>query len=298
MKKKVKRIMILLASAITIGLVCFITIFLSGKIESIPKGEVSKKCKIEQKKYQDQSVYIVTPKSYKNDNKVILYVHGGSYIGSLTTKYWDFIASICQDTGYTIIVPDYPLTPNYDYEDVFEFMLPLYEKVIHQVKKENLILLGDSAGGGLSLALLEKIGEMEGRMPAQTILISPWLDVRMQNPNIKEVEKNDPILNIVNLKVAGITYAGKNGMDSYLVNPIDGPLEKLENITIYTGTYDVLNPDVSVLVQRAKEKGIDIKVKQTTRAIHNWIIENSEDVEYSKQDYQRLVNELKGVKEN
>ena len=101
--------------------------------------------------------------------------------------------------------------------------------------------MGDSAGGGLALALVEKMGEEENiAMPNQTILISPWLDVRMNNPKIAEIEENDPMLNKAALKLAGENYAGKDGIDSYLVNPADGPLDKLQNVSIFTGTYDII----------------------------------------------------------
>ena len=70
-------------------------------------------------------------------------------------------------------------------------MEALYKKVIQQVEPSNLVVMGDSAGGGLALALVEKMGEENIAMPNQTILISPWLDVRMNNPKIAEIEENE-----------------------------------------------------------------------------------------------------------
>lgn len=294
MKKGMNIIITLFAVFISVILIASTVIFLLGKIESIPKEKIKKGCKIEQRIYQERSVYLVTPPTYQENSKVVLYVHGGSYMGNLTTWYWNFITQVAKDTGYLLIVPDYPLTPNYNYEDVFAFMNPLYTEIVKQVPKDKLILLGDSAGGGLSLALIELLGEEEKQIPSKTILISPWLDVRMQNPKSQEIQTLDPELSIVNLKIAGIAYAGKEGMNSYLVNPIDGPLDKLENLVIYTGTNDVLNPDVWILEERAKQQGVTINIKETEGAIHNWIIELSEEVESSMEDYQDLIDELKG----
>ena len=106
-------------------------------------------------------------------------------------------------------------------------------------------------------------------LPNKTILISPWLDVRLENPKIDEVQKEDKELNKEALKVAGIAYAGNDGINSYLVNPIDGDLSKLGNITIFTGTSDILNPDVHVLEEKAKEQGKEIEVKEYSGAGHN-----------------------------
>lgn len=105
--------------------------------------------------------------------KVILYQHGGSYTTNLTTTYWDFFSDIVKDTGATIIIPDYPVTPTYYYQDVFDMMLPLYEEVINKVGFDNLIVMGDSAGGGLSLALCQEAGEKGLEQSSRLILISP-----------------------------------------------------------------------------------------------------------------------------
>ena len=83
-------------------------------------------------------------------------------------------------------MPDYPLAPQYNYEDAFNMVLPLYEKILEKVKQENLILMGDSAGGGIALALSEKLGEEDFSQPQELILLSPWIDVTMEN---KEIEK-------------------------------------------------------------------------------------------------------------
>ena len=137
--------------------------------------------------------------------------------------------------------------------------------------------MGDSAGGGLALALVEKMGEENIAIPNQTILISPWLDVRMNNPKIAEIEENDPMLNKAALKLAGENYAGKDGIDSYLVNPADGPLDKLQNVSIFTGTYDILNADVEVLKERAEKVGTKINVYETEKATHIWLLYKYKD---------------------
>src|SRR5699024_2188693 len=118
---------------------------------------------------------------------------------------------------------DYPLTPKNNYKNVFEMIEPLYKKIIEKVEPKNLIMMGDSAGGGMALALEEKLGEEQIELPNKLILISPWIDVTMKNTEIDKIQKYDTDLNKEALKVAGTAYAGKDGMESYLVNPINGP---------------------------------------------------------------------------
>ena len=150
--------------------------------------------------------------------------------------------------------------------------------------------MGDSAGGGLGLALEEKVGKENLPMPAKTILISPWLDVRLTNPKIEEVQKNDKQLNKETLKLAGIAYAGEDGINSYLVNPLQGDLSKLKNVTILTGTHDILNPDVHLLKEKAEKVGVTtIEIKEFEQAGHIWMIERNSSQELEQQGYQEII---------
>ncbi len=229
-----------------------------------------------------------------NSNLVILYLHGGSYVAGIMKEHWIFLNNICKDVSdVTVIIPDYPLPPKYNYKDVFKMMEGLYDEIINRVDSTKLIVMGDSAGGGLSLALMQKVGIDNKSEPEKLILISPWLDIKMENPRIDEVQKVDKILNKNALKLAGNLYLGKGNKDNYLTSPIDGPLDKLKNVTIYTGTYDILNPDVQDLVKRAKKEKINIKVKQTKKAVHIWILSRHNKAYHSKEDYNELILELK-----
>jgi acetyl esterase/lipase len=262
-------------------------------IQTKEPQEVNETCNIETEQFMGRNIFIVTPTNIEQSNKTILYFHGGSYIAEATQEHWDFIEQIVNDTGATVILPDYPLAPKYTYKDVFKMVVPLYKEVINKVDSSNLIIMGDSAGGGLGLALAETIGEENLQMPSKTILISPWLDVRLTNSAIDETQKNDKELNKETLKLAGIAYAGDDeGINSYLVNPIDGDLSKLKNVTIFTGTYDILNPDVKVLEEKAEKVGTKIDVKEYEQAGHIWMIEKNSSQDLIQKAYQEIVELL------
>ncbi len=254
----------------------------------VPK-EVEENCQLETEQFMGRNIFIVKPKKQEKSDIKILYFHGGSYMAEASKQHWEFIEKIVNDTGATVILPDYPLAPKYTYKDVFKMIVPFYKEVIEKVDANHLILIGDSAGGGLGLALEEKIGEENLPMPAKTILISPWLDVRLTNPEINEVQKVDKELNKETLKLAGIAYAGDDGMNSYLVNPIEGDLSKLQNVTILTGTYDILNPDVQILKEKAEKIGVKINVKEYEKAGHIWMIEKNDNQELVQQGYEEIL---------
>lgn len=263
-------------------------------IQAKPPISTVLKYEIVEEKYKDRKVFIMKSKQNdKRSNKYIFYLHGGAYVLEATYKHWQFLEDIVDETGMTLILPDYPLAPKNTYKDVFDMIIPLYKEIISRVEKENIILMGDSAGGGMGLGLLQKIGEENGHMPYKTILLSPWLDVSMKNPKIDEIEKVDPVLLKEGLKASGKAYAGEDGMENYLVNPILGPVDKLKNITIYTGTYDMLNPDVHLFIEKAKSAGISIDLREIEKAIHIWMTHVDNKNVYAAMDtFKDIVNLL------
>lgn len=265
--------------------------FMIVDIETKEPNEISYAYNLRLENYIGRKVFIVTPKNRDKTDKVILYFHGGAYMAEATKQHWEFIEKLIDDTGATVIFPDYPLTPKYNYKDVFNMVVPLYKEIEQKIDVEkNLIIMGDSAGGGLGLALLEKVSEESLKMPQKTILISPWLDVRLDNPEIEQIQVRDKKLNKEALKLSGIAYAGEDGIDNYLVNPIDGDLSKIKDITILIGKDDILNPDAHKLKEKAEEINVSINLKEYENASHIWLIDKDSDKEIVKKGYEDLIS--------
>ena len=293
MKRKTKIIIIvLIALGIVLSIIYnfIISYYFEYERETIEPDEEARICNINVKKYQDRKVFYVSPKDKQTDLN-ILYFHGGSYMAEATKEHWEFIQKLAIDTNTTVIMPDYPLAPKSNYKEVYNMVEPLYKEIISNIDTNNFIVMGDSAGGGLALGLLEKISIENIKVPDKIILISPWLDTRLENPKIDEVQKRDKQLNKDTLKLAGISYS--LGNDNYLVNPIDGDLSKLQNITIFIGTDDILNPDIHLLEEKAKEQGISIEIKEYENAGHIWMIEKNTDDELIKAGYEGIFETIK-----
>ena len=294
MKEFIRSIIVILALCITI-LTLTIAYFFNTDIETKEPERVIEECEIRTYTYMERKVFTITQKNIDEAGnfKYIVYFHGGSYMAEATQNHWDFLEQLVKDTGYTVIMPDYPLTPKNTYKEVYAMVEPLYKEIIEKVGNDNVIFMGDSAGGGLALGLYEKIAEGNMGLPAKTILISPWLDVRLENENIQAVEKNDTVLNKEALRIAGIAYAGADGIDGYLVNPIEGDLSTLKNIKIWIGTYDILEPDCQLLQENAQEVGGDVEIKEYEQAKHIWLIDKNSDDTITEKAYQDLLEELR-----
>lgn len=288
--KELKKFIIFIASIGFIAIMIAIYFLFINDESQVPKN-VQERDNVYIKEYGNRKVFAIDSAEKNENNKYILYFHGGAYMGGLENYHWNFIEKLSKETGYGIIIPDYPLAPKYTYKDVFEMIEPLYTDIIKEIQPQNLIMMGDSAGGGLALALEEKLGEENIEVPEKLILISPWLDTRTTNPKIDEIQPNDKDLNKEKLKIAGIAYAGEKDCNSYLVNPIEGPKTKLKNVTIYTGTYDILNPDTKEFAEQAKTENVNITVKEYEKASHIWILRSEDELATSA--YKSLIEDLK-----
>ena len=141
--------------------------------ETKEPDEIQQICNISIEKYQNRKIFIVKPKNTENTDLTILYFHGGSYMAEATMNHWNFIQKLATDTNSTVIMPDYPLSPKSDYTDVLSMVEPFYNELTKSTNTSNLIVMGDSAGGGLALGLMEKVSNSTGPLPLEIILISP-----------------------------------------------------------------------------------------------------------------------------
>lgn len=214
-------------------------------------------------------------------------------MAEMTEQHWNFIKQLVLDTNITVIVPVYPIAPKYCYNDTINFAESVYKDIVNEKGAKNIIAMGDSAGGGLILSLEEKISEENIELPGSTILISPWLDVSMSNGKISKIQKYDNDLNKEKLLAAGILYSRGIDTKNYLVSPLYGDLSKLKNITILTGTYDILNPDTHLLAEKASDVNVNIVIKEYEKANHIWIINKNCDKNLIDDAYKDLINLVK-----
>ena len=108
---------------------------------------------------------------------------------------------------------------------------------------KKFILMGESAGGGLSLALTEYFKEEGIRQPDELVLICPWVDTSMDNEEIKEYESVDPFLSAPSLRICAKRWAGDLDVHDWRISPIFGEVSGIRNVTLFTGTREILYPD-------------------------------------------------------
>lgn len=177
------------------------------------------------------------------DQHVILYIHGGAYVSAPMSFHYKMVERIAKKTNAKVIFPIYEKIPLATYKDVFPKMLTLYKQILDDiVSAEQLTIMGDSAGGGLSLGLSLLLKEQALPQPKDIILLSPWLDVANQNPAIATIQKFDSMLDQDQLNYYGKLWSDGDVTDP-LVSPKYGDPEGLGKISIFIGTHEIFYPD-------------------------------------------------------
>jgi monoterpene epsilon-lactone hydrolase len=234
----------------------------------VPPSSLSNAVTVERSSFEDWPVYTLTPPGGGSSGS-LLYLHGGAYAAEILSSHWAFLGKLAVATNRTITVPIYPLAPEHTHVDVFPTLTRLYREFA--AGKTLLAVAGDSAGGGMALALIQSLPP-DIRRPRDLILLSPWLDATMSNPDIAAVAPTDPLLSLDHVTELGRLYAGTDDTSVPTVSPINGPLDRLGNVTVYSGTREILNPDARRFVAKATNAGAKVTLRESPGMIHDWAL--------------------------
>ena len=175
----------------------------------------------------------------------VFYIHGGAYLMDFTGPHWRLLEKIIKETDAQLIAPAYRLVPFATYREAFDLIVPLYREYCETHPDKNIILMGDSAGGGLALALTEHFKAEGIHMPDRLILLSPWVDASMDNEQIREYESVDPFLKVTPLRDCAERWKGDLDVHDWHISPIYGDLKGIRNVTVFVGTDGIFYPDIT-----------------------------------------------------
>jgi len=220
---------------------------------------------------QERKVIHFSPKGTLS-NKQVIFLHGGGYSIEGSELHFRLIKKLMDTSNASFTYVDYPLAPESNVDTTLQMVMESYETLIKTYPNQQFILMGDSAGGGLALALALQIKERKIQAPEKIILLSPWLDLELTNPKIQEYVYEDMILDVEALLKIGEIYKGNHSFLDPMVSPKYGNFDGLGDITIFTGTSEIFYPDcVELKVQHAHEQvKIDIIVYEDMP--HDWLL--------------------------
>jgi epsilon-lactone hydrolase len=236
-------------------------------------GKLPKNCKVE--KLEIEGIYAEWLSSENIlDDKVILYLHGGGYALCSANTHRPLAARIGKRAGVKVLFPEYRLAPEHPFPAAIEDAVTVYRWLLRQgYHSSKIILAGDSAGGGLSIAATLVLRDQNEPLPGAIVCLSPWVDLTSSGESYRKNKEVDPYLSIQGVRDAALMYAGnENSLDIPLVSPVFADLSGFPPIFIQAGNHEILQSDAELLAKQARQAGVKVTFKVWEGMWHVWQI--------------------------
>ncbi|MGZ4464710.1 MAG: alpha/beta hydrolase [Nocardioides sp.] len=209
--------------------------------------------------------YVLTPRGVAPRRTVVL-VHGGGFMAPIDPFHVRYATRLARALGARVVLPDYPLAPEHTWRASHE---PLVEEVARWCAEGPVVLAGDSAGGGLALALAQSLRDRGGPQPERLLLLSPWSDLTMSAPDTEAFGERDPWLFLGKATAYAAWWAGSpEDLARPEVSPALGDLDGLPRALMFCGTRDLLAPGCRLLADRAAASTWDLTYVEVPDLLH------------------------------
>lgn len=210
-------------------------------------------------------------KPKKNSSKwIIIQLHGGGYVGGLKNSYRTLAGLYSEmGNGTAVLSLDYRLAPEYVFPAALEDALAAYDWALDRGYSENeIILAGDSAGGGLALSLCHFLKDNNKVLPKAVITMSPWADLTGSGDSYKDNIAIDPVFGSRPEVVIGSTYVGEDSADNPYISPLFGEFEGFPALLIQVGTDEMLLSDSRSVRDKAVVAGVSVEYTEYQGMFH------------------------------
>lgn len=205
-------------------------------------------------------------------NGTVVQLHGGAYISGPIATQWHWMAELQKRTSLATAMVIYRMPPEHPHpaglDDALNAIIAMQDSGTLTAGK--WILYGDSAGGGLALAVVSRLIEARRDLPAGLLLTSPWVDIAMNNPELDASESSDGFLHRSWLGWAARLYADGRSLDDPLLSPLFGSFSGFPPTHVNVGTRDMFLPDVRRLKQKLLEAGVLVHYIEQEGGIHTY----------------------------
>jgi acetyl esterase/lipase len=206
-----------------------------------------------------------------NPHSIILYLHGGGYVAGSAHGYRHLCARLAKLVGAPAFVLEYRLAPEHRFPAALDDAVAAYRSLIETgTEPKSIVIIGDSAGGGLTVATLVALRDASLPLPAGAALISPWTDLEGTGASVVEKADADPILAADTIPSMAAYYLGDQSPRLPLASPIHADLTGLPPLLIQVGEDEILLDDARRLAEHAKAAGVDVSLRIWPGLFHVW----------------------------
>jgi acetyl esterase/lipase len=201
-------------------------------------------------------------------DRVLLYLHGGGYTTGPVWPQWATGIALTDELGCDFALPVYPKAPEHTAPEILASANAVYDRMVERYGAENIVVAGDSAGGGMTLSLLTDVRDSGRPQPRAGLLISPWLDLTMADPAAAALAERDLMLTILGARRAGEWYAGEMDPADPRISPLNADPVGLAPLHLWVGTHEIFLPDCRTFAGRARANGHRVTIHEMRMGQH------------------------------
>ena len=188
--------------------------------------------------------------------KLILYLHGGAFIYPPVFFHWRFLHDLCLRTHCDALLPVYPKSPEYTCEFSVKTVLDFYNNISESKLYEEIHLVGDSAGACLCLIVAQKAHKNGWQKPTTTTLLSPCVDLsHTREKEMRALQDKDTMLQLDRVITLNAIWQGNLPAQHPWVSPVFGDFSGIDNLNVYFGSDEILQPDDLLLKETYEKAG-------------------------------------------
>jgi epsilon-lactone hydrolase len=207
------------------------------------------------------------PANAKPD-KIIFYVHGGGYVSGSCNDHRAIVSKLAQNAGIKTFIYQYRLAPEHPYPAAVDDSVKMFTHILALgYKPSDVVFVGESAGGGLCLALLLALKDKKIDLPSAAVAIQPWTDLTCTDESYR-TKNHVSVAPINSWNVFSRYYVGNHRADLPYISPLYGDLHGLPPILINAGTNDELIDGAEKFFEKAKAAGVDILFRKGEKMVH------------------------------
>jgi len=228
--------------------------------------------KTKKNQYDDVPGVTFSPKKNVRLDTIFVFLHGGGYcIGSSNTTHRIGLANLSKMTSCTIHSIDYRLAPKHPYPAALDDATKAWKSIVNDNPDCQIILSGDSAGGGLSLALMMRLRDEGYRLPDAAVLFSPWTDLTCSSQTYEmNASKDSMVHRTITNDCANHYVSDAFDKKNPSISPIFGDFTDLPRTLILVGDREVLLDDSRRVGENAAAAGVDVEVDIWPGMFHDW----------------------------
>ncbi|NWG71153.1 MAG: alpha/beta hydrolase [Parvularculaceae bacterium] len=202
---------------------------------------------------------------------VLLYIHGGGYIFGSPRVYRTLTFRLALAAGVNVFALRYRLAPESLCPAPIEDALAAYEHLLKSgFRPDEIVLGGDSAGGGLALATLQALLAKGAPQPAGAVLYSPWTDLSASGASVARNAESDCMFREETVRAGGRRYAGTLDLKDPRVSPLFGDFRGMAPLLVFASSSEMLHDDSVRLVERARAQGASVRFEESAGLAHVW----------------------------